>query len=846
MFSRWMRSGRARPDQRAHRAPANQARVRLALEALEDRLVPSSLAYEQWQAERFTVDDTPVANMSVDVNAAPQPVNQSFGALIGLDRAFADFAYRGEGVSVAIIDTGIDYRHAALGGGWGNRVIAGYDFVNNDANPLDDNGHGTHVAGIVGSSSATLSGVAPRVNLIALKVLDAAGSGSFGDVERALQWVVQHQSQYNIVAVNLSLGSGNYASNPFLYLDDEFVTLRNAGVFAAVAAGNSFYTYGSQQGVAFPAVSTSVVSVGAVWAKDVGQVSWMSGARDFTTGPDRVASFSQRSSGLDLVAPGAMITSTYLNGQYQAMAGTSMAAPVVAGAAALVHQALVAHGLPANQDAILRVLQSTGVAVADGDDENDNVVNTGLTFRRLDIHAALRSVSQQDGDAAPILTPIPDQSMSPGGTRTITLQATDPDNDPLTFSAQLVATDNRRYQIRQQFGLTYLGTYHTNVWGQSENWLGGANGQWYCILPDGALRRWAGTMSETMTAANLVATVDAACYADPSLLWNAQPSETPPVTLSLAGNQLTLRAAAGYVGSFQVDVSVSDGAHSVSRRFTVSTANQAPVWTAIADQTMNRSEDRRTVTLSAKDPEGDAVTFSAVAVPLAGAAAPAVTLSIQGNQLTIDPAAKYAGKFQVEVTASDGVNSSKTTFTVEVKNTAPTLAPVAGLTMLRNRSTVVRLSAADGDGDALTFSARALPGNYLAYQLDQQLDLTYQGSYYQNFMGLKERWIATANATAYQQWYCILPNGEVRRHGGSVAATLAAANLVARLDPSYYANPALLWNARLQAAPAVTFKVVGNQVTITPPANYAGTFYVEASVTDGYATTRRLFRVRVT
>src|SRR5262249_410039 len=123
-------------------------------------------------------------------------------AQIGLDRAFSSFPYRGNGYSVAIIDTGIDYNNPALGRGFGSghRRAAGWDFVNNDGDPMDDNGHGTHVAGIIGSSDATYGGIAPGVNFIALKVLDASGSGSFGNVDSALQWVASHQAQYHIVA----------------------------------------------------------------------------------------------------------------------------------------------------------------------------------------------------------------------------------------------------------------------------------------------------------------------------------------------------------------------------------------------------------------------------------------------------------------------------------------------------------------------------------------------------------------------------------------------------------------------------------------------------------------------
>src|SRR5205807_3241141 len=183
------------------------------------------------------------------------------GPLIGLDRSFAGYPYRGDGYTVAVIDTGIDYTHAALGGGWGKRVVAGWDFVNNDADPIDDNGHGTHVAGIIGSSDATYTGIAPNVHFVALKVLDASGSGSFGAVEDALQWVIDHRAQFNIVAVNLSLGSGDYTSNPYTFLDTDLSSLTQQGVFIAVASGNNFYSFNSQQGLAYPAVDPYAVSV---------------------------------------------------------------------------------------------------------------------------------------------------------------------------------------------------------------------------------------------------------------------------------------------------------------------------------------------------------------------------------------------------------------------------------------------------------------------------------------------------------------------------------------------------------------------------------------------------------
>ncbi len=113
--------------------------------------------YAAWRQQRFGINDFPVGNpkdrplMMAAVNTPPS--NKSFGSLIGLNQAFVNYDYRGQGYAVAVIDTGIDYKHLDLGGGWGKRVIAGWDFVNNDSDPMDDQGHGTHVAGIIASSS---------------------------------------------------------------------------------------------------------------------------------------------------------------------------------------------------------------------------------------------------------------------------------------------------------------------------------------------------------------------------------------------------------------------------------------------------------------------------------------------------------------------------------------------------------------------------------------------------------------------------------------------------------------------------------------------------------------------
>lgn len=838
---------------RKRRGPTTAARrnkpsshVNLHLEILEDRvllsttLVNSTVDYEQWRQQSFHLDDMAVAGSTPAVGTVGSQAMQGT-SLIGLDKVFADYGYRGDGYSVAVIDTGIDYNNAALGGGWGNRVIAGWNFVSNNGNPMDDNGHGTHVAGIIGSSDANYTGVAPNVNLIALKVLDANGSGTFGAVEDALKWVAANQSKYNIVAVNLSLGAGSFTVNPYAFLDDEFATLKSEGVFIAAAAGNDYYANQNPPGLAFPGIDPYVVSVGAVWTGNYGTVQWFGGGVDYNTAPDHIASFSQRGPSLDLLAPGTMITSTYKGGGFQTLSGTSMATPFVAGAAVLLHQRLDAVGqhANANEDYILSLMQSTGATIHDGEYGYDNVNNTGLDFKRLDLAAAMKAIknnvntaptldaiadrsvqknqslpitlvaadadkdplafsaqayansSQQspapvalsingnqllltpttgytgtffvvvtvsDGKATasrsfqvtvsnstPILDPIPDQAASLNKPLTVQLSAKDADGDALTYTAQVQPVPTQAYQLKQQLGLSYAGSYYTNSFRANEKWLRGSNNTWYIILPSGELRKWLGTLGASMAAGALVTTLDKSFYDDPSLLWNAQP--TIPATVTFSGNKMTITPLAGFTGSFTVQVTASDGVASATRTFTVNVTQYSP----------------------------------------------------------------------------------------------PTLAAIPDQTIKAGQSALaVNLAVANPGGLPLTYSAQVQGGDSQAYQIKQNLGLTSSPSSYTNALGLKEKWILGSN----YQWYILLPNGELRKWSNTVKATMAATALIATLDVSYYQDPSKLYNAQPGAGATVT--VSGGQLVIRPVAGFKGSFTVTVTVTDGTTTLTRTFQVTVT
>jgi Subtilase family/Bacterial Ig domain len=784
-------------------------RARLAIEILEDRLVPSGVAAPAAQGD-----------------------SSDFRGIINLPAAVASYPYRGDGYSVAILDTGVNYNLSDLGGGWGHRVVAGWNFVNNTSDPMDDNGHGTFVAGEIASSSSLFPGVAPDVNLIALKVLDASNTGTWANIDAGLKWVIAHRAQYHIVAVNLSLGSGNYTTDSFNLLETEFAALKNAGVFSAVASGNNFATGNSVPGLAYPAVDPDVVSVGATWAGSYGSVTFF-GATDTTTAPNQLAGFTQRDSALSLVAPGAWITSDALNGGYTQFGGTSMSAAIVTGASVLVHQALDAQGLSsnANQPYILHLMQSTGMAITDNN-THSSVIPTGLTFRQLDLKSTLDAVPR------PLtFTAIADQAIVPGGSAVVPLSASDPNGAAITFSAHIVNLPALAYQIDQQLGLSTTGSYYLNKAGYNEEWLIDKNLQWYWIMPNGEFRRYGGSASAALQPANLVATFDPSYYADPRKIWYAPYAAFAPLNLTIAGNQLTVKSTSStWTGSAVIDIAATDGTFTVDHAFTLNVGSAPPappVIGTLSNLTVTHAQHPLVETLSATDPAGRPVTFTA-RIGAVGGQTPPVTVAVSGTQLTLTPALSFVGTYTVAVTASDGLASATTSFTVTVTNATPQLGAVAAQTMAAGQTSItVPLSATDADGDTLTLTASVQIPSASAYQLEQQLGLRQYGtSYYTNTWGANEKWLIGANNV----WYTILPSGQLYRWAGTFAATIQSSNLVATLDPLFWTEPRLLWGAQPPVAPAITWTAQGNQLTLQRSASLTGVFVVQVAAGDGAAT----------
>ena len=326
--------------------------------------------------------------------------------LIGLTSLRQDPQFAGidgTNFSVAIIDTGIDREHPLLAPNY----VAGYDFVDNDDNPEDPQGHGTHVAGTIGAT-ATNVGVAPDAGLIGLRVLDGGGAGALTNVEESLEWVLANRDRYNITAINLSLGIGHFGldSGPQGdILSDDIRRLEAAGVTVIGATGNNYIANSdqvNQSNISFPAIA-STLAVGAVWQDDVNSdVSWQAGSTDYTTGADRIASFSQRLDAPNVVfAPGAIITSTVPGGGLGDNGGTSQASPHVAGLVALMQEASMEFGgRSLTPDEVREILRTTGDAIVDGDDEDDNVTNTSATYIRINAYSAVAEVKRRSESAS--------------------------------------------------------------------------------------------------------------------------------------------------------------------------------------------------------------------------------------------------------------------------------------------------------------------------------------------------------------------------------------------------------------------------------------------------------------
>lgn len=250
---------------------------------------------------------------------------------------------------IAIIDTGIDLTHPDL------NVYRDTTFVDGTDSGNDDNGHGTHVAGIAAAKDNTegVVGIAPGARLWAVKVLNGTGSGPISTIIAGIDYVTQHANEIDVA--NLSFGCKCYSNA----LDTAIHNSVAGGITYVVAAGNS----ASDANVFSPASNPDVIAVSAIADSD-GKCGGLGPPTKYGN-DDTFASFSNYGPAVDMAAPGVNIYSTYKGDSYATLSGTSMASPFVTGAAALYKSSHLG-ALPSEVKQALIAMGSTPSTICDG------------------------------------------------------------------------------------------------------------------------------------------------------------------------------------------------------------------------------------------------------------------------------------------------------------------------------------------------------------------------------------------------------------------------------------------------------------------------------------------------
>ena len=298
---------------------------------------------------------------------------------------------------------------------WDNcdKVIGGWDFVNRDANPLDDHGHGTHVAGIAAADGG-IKGVAPDAKIVSIKVIDDTGTGYTNDILDAIDWCVAYRNRYNISVISMSLGTDcddnpdtcyiNYCDGDEPFYSDSINAAVDAGLAVIVATGND----GNHTHISTPSCIQNAIPVSS------------------STKADAFSSFSNRNSLVKLLAPGSDINSTNLtiSGLYDLKSGTSMATPHVSGAIALIKQFLDLTSQTKTPQEIESALEDSGVEINDSGKSN-------LNYSRIEVYSAIFSLENINPNLT-LVSPA-DNILLGEGNKTFTCSATDWQLDNLSF-----------------------------------------------------------------------------------------------------------------------------------------------------------------------------------------------------------------------------------------------------------------------------------------------------------------------------------------------------------------------------------------------------------------------------
>ncbi|MCH7725967.1 MAG: S8 family serine peptidase [Planctomycetes bacterium] len=715
---------------------------RTQFETFEPRLVLSAQPVGD-----FFIDDALIPRQQIEY-AELAPTLADVHDLTGVSYVRDTYGFTGSGQTVAIIDTGIAYDHPALGGGYGEnfRVVGGYDYAESDANPYDDGPagfHGTHVAGIVASDDSTNPGVATEADLVALRVINDHGAGTFSSVERALNWVHRNRNAFanQITTVNLSLGTNwNSDSIPaWAMLEDEFSQLEADGIFVSVAAGNAFQYFYST-GLSYPAASPFVVPVA-------------SHGNDGT-----MSSFSQRNDRV-IAAPGEMINSTIPShksdssdpsDQFMSASGTSMAAPYMAGASVIVREAMEFAGYQnITQDDIYDHLRNTADLFFDP--------VTDANYHRLNLQQALDSL-------------MPDDDY---GSSSATAYALGTLDGETTISGSIGRLDDRDF-----FTFTAAHTGQVNLSATSTHSM---VNDWQLVDGQGTMQDGVFSFAVTNGQTYTVSLGTSAGLGHYEI--SVEPDQVFPVDL-------------GTVDFHRL----SDQSLDESQWYQFA-ATRTGLLTAEALFAHSDGD----VELQLYDNDGQLLSSSSTAtdnerIDVAVTQGDVFLLHVEGLNSDVDlRITNLVETNGAEIVVNGTTGDDEFTLTVGANHDVS----VNGVdySFASAEFTNIRFEGSEGnDGVVLDGSLSDINVTTngiesvinlpeLAYQLDQQLGLTFTGDYYEDWGGSGEKWMQSSDGV----WMFVTPDGTLYRWNGS--NDLAQSEVVANLNAAYHADASKLHDA---------------------------------------------------